>query len=278
MDKDNIDFDTVNSFGSEWSDFTQDKLSTTEHRELFDNYFHIFPWEKLPENASGFDMGCGSGRWAKLVAPQVGHLNCLDPSEQALSVAKRNLRGLSNVTFMNSGVSDHSLAKASQDFGYSLGVLHHIPDTKLAMSECVSLLKDGAPFFIYLYFNFDNKPLWYKLLWSFSNIIRRTVCRLPNHVKTPITNTLAYVIYLPLAKASLMAEKLGFRVEDWPLSSYRHCSLYTMKTDSRDRFGTPLEQRFSKEEIREMMIECGLGNIVFSNRQPYWCAIGFKEP
>ena len=33
-------------------------------------------------------MGCGSGRWASLVAPRVGHLNCIDPSS-AIDVAKR---------------------------------------------------------------------------------------------------------------------------------------------------------------------------------------------
>ena len=34
----------------------------------------------------GFDMDCGSGRWAKLMAPRVGHLDCIDPST-ALEVA-----------------------------------------------------------------------------------------------------------------------------------------------------------------------------------------------
>ena len=39
----------------------------------------------------------------------------------------------------------------SMDFGYSLGVLHHIPDTKEALQKCVSKLKPGAPFLVYLY-------------------------------------------------------------------------------------------------------------------------------
>ena len=33
-------------------------------------------------------MGCGSGRWAKFIAPKVKILNCIDPSFKALKVAK----------------------------------------------------------------------------------------------------------------------------------------------------------------------------------------------
>jgi hypothetical protein len=62
-----------------------------------------------------------------------------------------------------------------------------------------------------------------------------------------------------------------------PLSFYRDRSFYTMRTDSRDRFGTPLEQRFSRDQIQEMMTSCGLRNIVFSTSEPYWCAVGIKK-
>ena len=50
-----------------------------------------------------------------------------------------------------------------------------------------------------------------------------------------------------------------------------------MRTDSRDRFGTPLEKRFTKEEIYKMMIQSGLEKINFKNDAPFWTAIGFKK-
>jgi hypothetical protein len=50
-----------------------------------------------------------------------------------------------------------------------------------------------------------------------------------------------------------------------------------MRTDSRDRFGTPLEQRFTREEIYSMMISAGLTDIKFSDQAPYWCVVGFKK-
>jgi hypothetical protein len=50
-----------------------------------------------------------------------------------------------------------------------------------------------------------------------------------------------------------------------------------MRTDSRDRFGTPLEQRFTAAEVRTMMEQAGLKNIRLSEAEPYWCAVGFKS-
>lgn len=146
----NKDHKTVAGFGDEWERFDQSKLSELEHHELFDKYFKIFPWEILPPNAHGFDMGCGSGRWAKLVAPRVGKLHCIDPSS-AIEVAKRNLMMLSNCEFYMAGIDDHVLLESSMDFGYALGVLHHVPDTTQGLRDCVQMLKPGAPFLLYLY-------------------------------------------------------------------------------------------------------------------------------
>ena len=50
-----------------------------------------------------------------------------------------------------------------------------------------------------------------------------------------------------------------------------------MSTDSLDRFGTRLEKRFTKYEIIEMMRSCGLTDIKFSEKAPYWVAVGIKN-
>jgi SAM-dependent methyltransferase len=272
----NLDSDTVKSFGDEWSRFDQSKLSNVEAQIIFDEYFAIFPWNKLPKNAIGFDMGCGSGRWAKLVAPRVGHLHCIDPSS-ALEVAKSTLSSETNVTFHCAYVDDCTLPPCSQDFGYALGVLHHVPNTASAIQACVDMLKPGAPFQVYLYYAFDNRSLLFKLTWRCSDMLRLAVCKLPSTLKHIITDILAALIYYPLARFSRLAERLGLSVVSIPLSYYRSHSFYTMRTDSRDRFGTPLEQRFTRKEITEMMCAAGLRDVRFSESAPYWCAVGVKE-
>lgn len=274
--KQNLDPVTVRSFGDEWSRFDQSSIEGPEAQAIFDEYFAVFPWDALPDHASGFDMGCGSGRWAKLAAPRVGHLHCIDPSA-ALDVARRTLRGLDNVSFHEASVDDGALPEASQDFGYSLGVLHHVPDTEAAIRSCVRMLKPGAPFLLYLYYRFDNRAAGYRMLWSLSDWMRRGVSRLPSKAKHLVTDLLALVAYLPLARAALLGEKLGVDVTGWPLAYYRDHSWYTMRTDSRDRFGTPLEQRFTRDEIRSMMEAAGLESVTFSERAPFWCAVGFRS-
>jgi SAM-dependent methyltransferase len=274
--KKNLDAETVKSFGDEWSRFDQSELPIAEAQRIFDEYFAVFPWDKLPKNASGYDMGCGSGRWAKLMAPRVGHLHCIDPSS-ALEVAKSTLSSHSNVTFHRTSVDDCPLTPNSQDFGYSLGVLHHVPDTAKAIRTCVDLLKPGAPFQLYLYYAFDNRSPMFKLAWRCSDMLRRAICKLPSTLKHFVTDILAALVYFPLARFSLLAERLGVAVGSIPLSYYRSHSFYTMRTDSRDRFGTPLEQRFTRNEITAMMDTAGLDDLCFSDRAPYWCVVGIKR-
>lgn len=273
--KDNLDHATVDSFGDEWSRFDQTALSEEEARKIFDEYFAIFPWASLPADASGFDMGCGSGRWARLVAPRVGHLHCIDPSS-ALETARKALAQQGNVSFHQASVDQDPLPRGSQDFGYSLGVLHHVPDTAAAMRSCVQMLKPGAPFLVYLYYAFDGRPMVFRLAWRLSDLLRRAICRLPSTLKHAVTDVLALVVYLPFARISRLAETLGMDVSNIPLSYYRSHSFYTMRTDSRDRFGTPLERRFTRSEIACMMGAAGLRDLEFSRGAPYWCAVGVK--
>ena len=272
----NVDIATVASFGDEWTHFDQSALPETECARLFDGYFRIFPWHRLSPASEGFDMGCGSGRWAKLVAPRVGRLNCIDASAGALDVARRTLVEQQNIAFIHASSNAVPLARASQDFGYSLGVLHHIPDTQAALRACVSLLKPGAPFLLYLYYRFDNRPWWFRLVWRSSEIVRGVVSRLPGNTKPLVTNVIAALVYWPLARTAWLVERLGLDPGALPLSFYRDSSFYTMRTDSRDRFGTPLEQRFTCAEIETMMASAGLAQIRFSDAEPYWVATGVK--
>lgn len=272
----NVDTKVVEDFGDEWSRFDQSELSQAELQQMFDNYFNIFPWEVLPENAVGFDLGCGSGRWARRVAPRVGELHLIDASAEALAVAERNLNDISNCRFHNASVEEIPLADESCDFGYSLGVLHHIPDTAAGLRKCVSKLKKGAPFLLYLYYRFDNRPWWFRFMWEASDLVRQVVCRLPNSLRYALSQLLAGAVYLPLARTALLLEKTGLKVDSFPLSQYRNNSFYVMRNDALDRFGTRLEKRFTKSEMREMMGNAGLETIRFSETS-FWTAVGMKR-
>lgn len=276
----NIDARVTRGFGDEWSTFTQDgdSLSANDRRKIFEDYFRIFPWERLPKDSVGLDAGCGSGRWSVLVAPRVGHLHLLDASPAALAVARDNLRGADNVSFHEASVGNIPLPDRSLDFAFSLGVLHHVPDTEGAVRAVAAKLKPDAPFLLYLYYAFDNRPGWYRLLWKTSEIVRTTLSRLPHPVRLSVSALFATLVYWPLARTAPLASRLGFSTKNWPLTYYADKSFYVMRTDAYDRFCTRLEQRFTRADIERMMRKAGLDNIQFSETDPFWCAVGFAQP
>jgi len=273
----NIDQKVVNDFGREWNKFNHLEIDKNSLQASFESYFSIFPFDILPKNAEGFDMGCGSGRWAKFVAPMIYKLNCIDPSELALKQANQNLSKYSNCHFECASASENSLQESSQDFGYSLGVLHHTPDTFEALESCAKKLKPGAPFLIYLYYSLDNKPFWYRTLWRISDFFRKIISKLPFPIKFFISQLIGLIVYLPLARLSMLMEKFGLNVKNFPLSDYRYKPFYVLRTDALDRFGTRLEHRFSKKEITDMLERAGFNNISFSENPPFWTAIAYRN-
>jgi SAM-dependent methyltransferase len=268
----NIDPATVEGFGREWRHYDQTRLDEAEARRMFDAYFRIFDFTKLGE---GFDLGCGSGRWARLVAPRARKLHCIDPSE-AIEVARANLAGFPNVEFHSASADEIPLPDNSQDFGYSLGVLHHIPDPQKALTNAVCKLKPNGQMLVYIYYSLDNRGLLYRGVWRCSDTVRKVVSRLPFPLKKALTIGIAAGLYWPLAWTARLVEKLGGDPSQIPLSSYRWKSFYTMRTDALDRLGTRLEHRFSRAELDAMMRKAGLEKISFSEEEPYWIAIGRK--
>ena len=276
----NLDLRVTRGFGREWSTFRQDSdhLSQQQRQAIFEDYFRIFPWHLLPPGGGvGLDVGCGTGRWSMLLAPRVQHLHLLDPSADALNVARENLRGMNNVSYHLQGVAAIPLPPKSLDFAFSLGVLHHVPDTEAAIAAIADKLKLNAPFLVYLYYALDNRPIWYRLLWRVTDLTRLVVSRLPHPLRLAISQTVAALIYWPLARVARLMSQRGRQASALPLSYYADKSFYVIRTDAYDRLCTRLEKRFRRDEIERMLTRAGFKNVTFSNKQPFWCAVGTKS-
>lgn len=270
------DAKTVEGFGYEWTRFDQRQVDPGEIHRGFSQYFRVFPWDGLRPDAVGFDLGCGSGRWARVASDCVGTLLCIDPSWSALSVAISTLADKENCRFLCSAAGEMPIAPKSMDFGYSLGVLHHTLDPAKALLDAVATLKPGAPLLVYLYYALDNRPRWFRPLWRATDVVRRLVSILPTGVRYGVTSVIAVLVYLPMARLAATLEARGRDVEGWPLCAYRAKSFYTMRTDAFDRFSTRIEHRFTAEELRRLMEDAGLDDIVVSPEAPYWCAVGYR--
>ncbi len=266
----------ISDFGKEWKEYDNNKLSIEEKEKIFFDYFYIFPWDKINLNSIGFDAGCGSGRWSYFISKYVKEIHCIEPSE-AINIAKKNLSRLKNCFFYNEKISEISIKDNSMDFGFSLGVLHHTINTLENLIICTNKLKKGSPFLIYLYYRFDNKPKIYFYIWKISNLLRLIISKLPFLYKKIITLLIALLIYLPFARFSKLLNIFNIKNKFIPLYYYQDKSFYVMKNDALDRFGTRLEKRYTKNEIKEMMTRANLINIKFSDKEPFWVAVGYKK-
>ncbi|HEX5257154.1 MAG TPA: class I SAM-dependent methyltransferase [Sphingomicrobium sp.] len=273
----NIDEHTAAGFDLIWRRYaaSEPRAAESDRAEAFDTYFAIFPLDRLA-GAQGFDLGCGNGRIAVSVAPRAGFLHCIDPSAAGLASVKQAMRDRDNVDFHQASVESIPLPDASQDFGYSIGVLHHVPDPAAGLQRCVDKLKPGAPFLLYLYYSLDNRPGWFRLVWRASDVARRIICRLPFPLRVAASTGFAAIVYWPLSRSARLLGKLGVATGNLPLSGYSDSPWAVLRADALDRFGTAIEHRFSRAEIERMMLDAGLSDVRFAEGPPFWIALGYK--
>lgn len=273
LPKKNIDPEVVASFGEEWSKFHQ--FSQADIDQLGDMYFDIITEEMVNKSTYGFDLGCGTGRWTKVLADRIGFMEAIDPSD-AIFAADELLKDDENIRLSRGSSDDIPFDDETFDFGMSIGVLHHIPNTAQAMRNCVEKVKKGGYFYTYLYYDFEDRGFLFKTIFGIVDGIRQVVSNLSPRLKKFICDMIAITIYMPLVLIARLFVKTGMQglAKKIPLYFYHDQSFYIIRNDALDRFGTALEQRFSKSEIISMMKNAGLDEIVVSENAPYWHAVG----
>ena len=270
----NLDQEVINSFGHEWAAFDYSEAQTNEALDAqFLAYCEPIDLSQFnPETSLAADFGAGSGRWTSRLLPYFSQVYALEPSDGANKVLTKKFVNESRVKILQETVGMNSIPSSSLDLAMSLGVLHHIPDTGLAIKDVVSKIKSGGVFLCYLYYKLDNKPIYYRGLFWASNSIRWVISRLPYAMRRMIARIIAIAVYLPLARTSKLLAKKGLNVSDIPLHHYADMPFVMLQNDALDRFGTRLEQRFSKKEITEMLGNAGfdLSTLKFSDAEPFW--------
>ena len=275
IDGKNIDKKVVDEFGDEWLKFTNHDDDLV--KKGGDEYFDILTNDMVNHTTYVLDVGCGTGRWTKYLASKAGFIEAVDPS-QAIFAADKLLGDTKNVRLSQASIETLPFADETFDFVMSIGVLHHIPDTRTALNDCVKKVKKGGYFFVYLYYNLEKRGPFYTALFKLSDLIRRIVSRLPGKLKHFVCDVLAIIFYMPFIWAGRFFKFLGFTdlAKRMPLHGYQNRSFFMVRNDTLDRFGTRLEQRFSEKEIIEMMTSAGLTDIIISPGIPLYHAVGKK--
>jgi SAM-dependent methyltransferase/uncharacterized protein YbaR (Trm112 family) len=261
----------VAQFDREWSRFSD--VDTAEQATIYDMYFDLVPASELDGRAV-LDAGCGAGRWAVQVAKRGGRVVALDAG-RSIDLAGRN-GARWDIACVQGDVTRLPFRTSSFDVVYSLGVLHHVPDTEAAASELARVLRPGGTCLLYLYYALDGRGSLFRGVFIAVDGLRRVLSRAPRPLLGPITSVIAAAVYLPLARASWLLRRAGLRglAAALPLSSYADRSFRVMRNDSLDRFGTRLEKRFTRKQVIDLMDRAGLRDIRVSASAPFWHAVG----
>lgn len=250
------------TFGVQWQKFSG---FLPEHEAEFRNYFDEVDLEAL-RGKRICDFGCGSGRWASFLQEIAGEMVMLDFSD-AIFIARRNFEHADNMLFFMADVTNLPFADDAFDFGYCLGVLHHLPTP--ALREVRRLGRLTPSLLVYLYYALDNRPIHFRVLFRLANAVRGLTSSIRSRpARAVLTEIMLWTFYMPLIGIGHVADLVGGGRHVPLYEGYAGNSLGRIRQDVYDRFFTGIEQRVSRTEI--MALKDTFSEVVISTSIPYW--------
>jgi SAM-dependent methyltransferase/uncharacterized protein YbaR (Trm112 family) len=262
---------TTASFGFEWSRFP-------EMYPEWQQNFHDYMFPHTPEYFQGkkiLDVGCGMGRHAYYAARYGAEVWAVEVSD-AVEVAARNTEEM-GVRVIQADLNHLPFQAETFDLVYTLGVLHHLPDPEHALHYLLSFVKPGGEFRMFLYWRPDDER-FKVLLLKVATALRIVTVRMPHRLLYPLAYIAAFLVWasfvLPYRLFSLIPRLAGL-ADQMPLRQYSRYRFRTCVNDQFDRFSAPLERRYTRGEVEELL---GLAGLEEQNVFPNfgWVAYGRK--
>ena len=154
-------------------------------------------------------------------------MEAIDPSD-AIFTADKLIGPADNVRLAKASIDNIPFDDETFDFAMSIGVLHHIPDTQKAMIDCVKKVKIGGYFYTYLYYNFENREPFFKLIFLIVNSIRKVTSKLPMKLKKIICDIIAVLVYMPVVLFGRFLKLIGLKklADKLSLSHYQETNFF----------------------------------------------------
>jgi uncharacterized cofD-like protein len=183
------------SFGREWHFFRTVQLDSANGTRQSETAFRATTgWSDADvEGRLVLDAGVGSGRYAEIVAQKGGEVVGVDLS-CAVDAAYQNVGRHPRVHIVQADIFALPFRDGEFDLAYSIGVLHHTPDTHRAFDCVARKVRAGGDLAVYLYAGYGPGHRG-------SDLLRHLTTRLPHNVSlalSALAGPLYYVYRLPL--------------------------------------------------------------------------------
>ena len=250
------------TFGQQWQSF--DRI-LPEHEREWRQYFDLFAEAEL-RGIRACDLGCGIGRWSYFLAEKCREIVLVDFSD-AIFVARRNLRSFDHCLFFQGDIRSLPFRDDFADLLFSLGVLHHVPVN--ALSQVRRLARFAPRLLIYLYYALDNRPWHFRVIFRGADAVRRLLSGIHgSRARSAISWGLTAGVYLPFILLGRALAPFGLAGSVPLYEYYRGMSWSRIRQDAYDRFFTPVEHRYTREEI--LGLRDTFSRVAISEGLPYW--------
>jgi len=221
----------VKSFSTEWRTFVETQLDQ-EMETATAETFHVKTGRVAEQfnEALVLEAGCGMGRFLDVVSRNTRTTVVGFDLSLAVESAYLNVGARRNVHIVQADIMKPPFAPKIFDFVYSIGVLHHTPNPRMAFRSLVPLLKEDREIAIWVYSHYKRPPM--------SDLYRVATTRMPHGVILAVSRLLASVFPLT-RKFRYLLVLLPMSIED----SYERRVLdnfdwyspkYQFKFDTRD--------------------------------------------
>ncbi len=155
------------SFGLQWNRY--EVAHDEEDRATFQAKTGVAPADLA--GLAVLDAGCGGGRYSK-VAGEAGALVAAADHTGAVDKAAALCRHLPGVHFVQADLKKLPFPRASFDFVFSIGVMHHDVATRAVFGRVASMVRPGGRLAVWLY---RRNQWWQERL---NDLVRRRTTRM----------------------------------------------------------------------------------------------------
>ncbi len=250
---------TKSAYGLQWNRYRI--IREDEDRATFFNRTGLSP-ASLQEKLV-LDAGCGMGRYLRIAAGSgCGHIVGMDLS-RAVQAARELTANLDGVSLVRGDLLRLPFSGESFDIIYSLGVLDHTPDPRLAFLGLARLLKPGGRIVIWVYQK--ERPL---VEWMM-NFQRAISTRLPLPMLELACRLSAPVGELKrrlFASRRWMVQRLGVAIHLLSIGVSMHPDGEVRVCDTLDWYAPRYLSRHTFDEVSGWFREAGLSDVVDLSR------------